>query len=536
MDVSIKPSITSSANINRTHFMLGKCLWKMLCKVDDEWDERLRATRPAVDEVLRAFVNAIKHVPKPRDSRQEPILEPHYKLVSVVHKLVMMRAMEPQAGANLLQQQPFAIRKGENVAIADYEEWEPFVLESLRHLRNSDKQHWHHRMIARAANILYDESNPDYVQAQAAKLEFRESIFTKTMHIQVWKPDAERPGRHCVYMERYVNYMTRLLWMTNDKPSMEALVKRVRKKGNDFHRFEKVWTEACNTYLKMIRRTSNIPASMDDVFKNVLHEEFDVLSDRLTAWTADPLMQHPALEALRESSELKKLNSGLMKSAPIDDLINDAWAVLYTQVAKNIPGPDPASVHAAQVDGPSASPGVLAVRGMGTMSLNNLVMDMNGTQISVPVTIAGSEQRPRKLGISRRDVLKRAELAVSRIPDGPRAIAPATARPRISESSPSLAPGNAQPEQKQRSASVSTPRVEETSLQQGSEQAEQDERREYQESEPGSVHDSADDESDLSDVPDMDDVDQATIFPNLGQRDDVAGSSGGEEGSTPAEG
>ncbi|KAF8857800.1 hypothetical protein BDZ45DRAFT_623207 [Acephala macrosclerotiorum] len=533
-----RESLRDRPNHWMTHFMLGKCLWKMYCKAHEEWDEKLRATRPSVDLVLRAFVNAIKHVPKPRDSRQEPILEPHYKLVSIIHKLIMMRAMEPQAGADLLQQQPFAIRKGEEVKIENLEEWEPFVLESLQHLRNSDKQHWHHRMVARAANIVYDEEHPNFIPAQAAKLQFRESIFTKTMHIQVWKPEAERPGRHCVYMERYVHYMTKLLWITNDKPSMEALVKRVRKKGNDFHRFEKVWTEACNTYLKMIRRSSNIPASMDDVFKNVSHEEFGLLADRLSVWMADPQMQHPALEALRESSELKKLNAGLMRSTPIDDLINDAWAVLYTQVAKNIPGPDPGSLASAQTDGASSPPATAAVRAMGPMSLNNLVMDMNGTQIPVPVTIAGSEpSRPRKPGISRRDVLKRAELAVSKIPDLPRLAIPSNSRPRVSELLPNMILGsNAEQEQHQSSASVSTPRVEDQSMQTENEQAGQEEKQEEQEqeSERGSVHDSADDESDLSDVPDMDDVDSATIFPNLMRREGAAGSSGGEGGSGSA--
>lgn len=541
-----RESLRDRPNNWMAHFMLGKCLWKMYCKADEEWDEKLRATRPSMDAVLRAFVNAIRHVPKPRDSRQEPVLEPHYKLVSIVHKLVAMRAMEPQAGADLLQQQPFAIRKGAQITIDDHEEWEPFVLESLRHLRNADKQHWHHRMIARAANIIYDDNHPDYVQAQAAKHEFRESIFTKTMHVMVWKPDAERPGRHCVYMERYVHYMIKLLVLTNDKASIEALVKRLRKKGNDFYRFEKVWTAACTEYMKMIRRSSNITPNMEDVFKNVSHDEFESLCDRLTVWTADPTVQHPALDALRESSELKKLNAGLMKSTPIDDLINDAWAVLYTQVGKTLPGPDPASLHAAQTDGPSASPGAAAVRAMGPMSLNNLVMDMNGTQISVPVTVAGSESsRPRKTGISRRDTLKRAELAASRIPDIPRAIAPAPSRSRVSEPLASMVLGsNTEQEQKQRSASASTPQVEApSSVQQEQDQdqeqedeqdAEQEERQNDQESERGSVHDSADDESDLSDVPDMDDVETAAIFPTMVEGDDD-GSSDGEEGSESAE-
>jgi len=108
----------------------------MYSKVGDD-SGRSKAGKPTMDSVLEAFVNAIKTVTKPRDSRQE-ILEPHYKLVSIVHKLVIHGAMEPQAGTNLLQEQPYAIRKGEHIEINDQEQWEPFVLESLRHLRNLD--------------------------------------------------------------------------------------------------------------------------------------------------------------------------------------------------------------------------------------------------------------------------------------------------------------------------------------------------------------------------------------------------------------
>jgi hypothetical protein len=474
--------------------MLGKCLWKMFCKAADEWDPAVQATKPSVDEVLRAFINAIKTVPRPRDSRQEPILEPHYKLVSIVHKMVMLGALQPQTAADVLQQQPYAARKGEPVVFKDHEDWEPYILDSLRHLRNLDKQHWHHRMIARYANIIYDENTQDYVHAAAARNEFRESIFTKTMHIQVWKPDAERPGRHCVYMERYVRYMARLLQLLNDKPNMEQLAKRVKKKSNDFHRFSNVWNEVCTTYLRLIRRAGNIPANMDEVFKSIPHDEFDILSERLTTWIADPNMDHPALNALRDTLELKKVNANQMKPAPIDDLINDAWAVLYTQIAKSLPGPDPSTLQTAQMDGGEA--GGPAPRPIGPMSLNNLVMDMNGTQINVPLTLAVSDPRSRKIGISRREVLRLAELAVNRIPDPPRAIAPS--QPRALGPSKHVLGSNAEP----------------ASMQERLEVPESAEKKDDS-SAPGSLHDSADDESDLSDVPDMEDVEPASIFPNL---------------------
>jgi hypothetical protein len=500
--------------------MIGKCLWKMYCKAGDEWDPKDRANPPAMQSVLNAFVKAVRTVPKPRDSRQDPILEPHYKIVSIVHKLVMKGDMEPQAGANLLQEQPYKIRKGEEILIKDLEEWEPFILEVLRHLRKEDKQHWQHRMIARSAHILY-AGDADYVQASAAKSELRESIFTKTMHIQVWKPDAERPGRHCVYMERYVRFMITILWHTGDKLNMEALVKRVRKKPAEFYEFNKVWNECCTTYIRLIRKSGNIPANLDDVFKNVSQEEFELLSHRITQWLNDPDVSNSAVDALREINELKKINANLMKSAPIDDLINDTWAYLYTTVGPTLPSLPPAHPFPLadyQIDG--AGDQRTPPKPTGPMSLNNLVMNMDGTQIQVPVTIASSEARPRKIGISRREVLRKAEAAVNRPAEAPRAIAPSTARPKSEPGSAVM--GNPP------TSRIEIPAVRD--LREGEKEGDGAASGAGEESVPGSLHDSADDESDLSDVPDMDDAESAMIFPGLLK----SGSKTGE--STPKDG
>jgi hypothetical protein len=483
----------------------------MYCKAPDEWAPH---NRPSVGLILKAFIRAVETAPKHRDNRQEPILEPHYKLVSIVHKMVLMQALDVQAGADLLQKQPLAIRKGETVLISKAEDWKPFVLESLRHLRDKDKQHWHHRMVARVAKILHDELNPTPAGAEAARIEFRESIFTKTMHIQVWKPDAERPGRHCVYMERYVRVMLQLLWICEDKPGMEALVRRVRKKSNEFFRFNQVWNDCCTAYLKLIRSVSGIPVSVDEVFKGVQHDEFDAISDRITAWVANPEMSHPALDALREALELKKINANQMKSTPIDDLINDAWAVLYTQVGRDLPGPDIGSLQ--QADGASDSP---ARSYTGPMRINNLVMNMDGAQISVPLTFAPADPgRPRKIGISRREISRRAEAAITKAAETPRAAAATNPLP------PSFILGS-NASARESDQTNGTPGGEGTpgedtpmdgsneGTQNGTKGGEEMEREGS--SEKGSLHDSADDESDLSDVPDMDDAENAMIFPEL---------------------
>lgn len=65
--------------------MRSKCLWKMF-----SCDESVRGSfkRIEVDVVLDSLLDAIDALPQRRDSRSDPIFEPHYKLVSVVHKLV----------------------------------------------------------------------------------------------------------------------------------------------------------------------------------------------------------------------------------------------------------------------------------------------------------------------------------------------------------------------------------------------------------------------------------------------------------------
>lgn len=71
--------------------MLGKVLWKM-----HNYGETVlgNAKRIGYQVVINAFVRAIESCPDKRDSRhpdKDPILEPHYKLVSVVHKLRLSR-------------------------------------------------------------------------------------------------------------------------------------------------------------------------------------------------------------------------------------------------------------------------------------------------------------------------------------------------------------------------------------------------------------------------------------------------------------
>lgn len=46
-----------------------------------------------MQDVVDALLDSIAALPQRRDSRADPIFEPHFKLLSVVHKLVMRGSM-----------------------------------------------------------------------------------------------------------------------------------------------------------------------------------------------------------------------------------------------------------------------------------------------------------------------------------------------------------------------------------------------------------------------------------------------------------
>ena len=102
-----------------------------------------------------------------------------------------------------------------------------------------------------AAHVIYDDSSTDNMAARAAKHELTQQIFTKTMAVQVWKPENERVGRHFVYTGRYVAFFVQLLSQLGDRASLEALAKRIRKKSGDFVNFAKIWQVVCTAYLKV---------------------------------------------------------------------------------------------------------------------------------------------------------------------------------------------------------------------------------------------------------------------------------------------
>jgi hypothetical protein len=418
--------------------MLGKCQWKMYrANADAAYVAAERGeppqpnNGPTWEQVVESFVSAIDNLPEKRERGREPILEPHYKLVTVAHKLLQRRAIDFEKGAEIVSNTSYS----QNISAPENaDDWERYVLAVLKALRTADKSSWHHRFIARSAHIVYDGSS-DPMVAYGAKHEMTQQMFTKTMTVQVWKPENERPGRHFVYTSRYTRFFTQLLDQTGDKVNMELLAKRVRRKQTDFFEHSKLWQELCLTFLKLLRRMGRIPDGHEDaVFKSLNHDEFVLLAGRLEAWCQDPATQNPVLDVLRDVLELKRLNNGLMKATLIDDLVGDTYAMLYANIGPTLP-PLPSEQTPQQPPQPpsiSALSSIQAAPGQPPISSLQHVQVDGGTDPSnpnLPFSIYHPNQlqgqvqlppqhpppdttaRPRAKAIGRREVQRRAEAA-----------------------------------------------------------------------------------------------------------------------------
>lgn len=570
-------------------YMLSKCLWKMYQKDPEalgEKDKKARPTIKGIVAVLEKTIEVVSLLPKPRHG-QDPILEPHYKIVSVLYKLVNREEMTPQEATDILQRQPYALHRGEKVTIEQLDDWESYVTETLRLLRDKDKSHWQHRIIMRHARMIYDpekdDSSDQFIEAQAAFAVLREHMVTKMMAINVWKCDAERPGRHHVFTEQYVRYIVRLLTVTNDRVNMEGLLRKIRKKGVDFYHFSDLWASCVQAYTRLLRNTFKISPVEEDVFKNMSPEEFEILAERVSDWAGKDERDHHALNAMKETIELKKLNGGLTKAGMIDDLITDCYSVLYISIASELPGPEPSKVieertrakdmeaqESGQIDKDQFN-GLLNPGGAEKKEENGRAASeapstgaAGGEKMERTTSNTGEQGgavRRRLVGVRRADILRKAEQAALRATEQPPPKSAVSERSngRKSRRGSSVGgkngAGNSRDEQSEGEdgdgdgdgdGDVEMKDGNENEAdgkQEGGGDGGEEERTAELEDEsetasPRPEHDDADDESDLSDVPeDYDqDIPPALMFPNLRRSVDNSVAAGSRDGDSTSEG
>ena len=345
--------------------------------------------------------------------------------------------------------------------------------------------------------MIYDDSPNDVRSALGAKHELTQQMFTKTMAIQVWRPDNERAGRHFVYTSRYVRFFVRLLFQLSDRSSLEALGKRIRKRSGDFVAHAEIWQEVCLTYLELLRRQGPVPTEHENtVFRLVPHEVFALNAERLENWALLSNTHSALLDIIKDTIELKKTNSNLMKATIIEDLIGDTYAFLYEQIVPDLIAKSNDEENRVR------------------MRVDHVLMDPEASATATPPPDPNARPgeapvaKPRFKGVTRREIQRRAEALVAK---------PATAV----AAAKTTKPVEQATEQQEMTAVAVVISKEGPS-------------KEAASSVPGSVHDSADDESELSDLEEYVDAPEKpqALFPNLASKggDEDDEEEDGEEG------
>ncbi|KAM0694701.1 hypothetical protein Q7P36_005057 [Cladosporium allicinum] len=534
------------------HFMLGKCLWKMHSAPPEALGPNDK--RPGAPEVFASFLRALELVPgrnNNRDSKIQPILEPHYKLLIVVHKMYERGSIDLDEAGMLLHNTSYS----HQVPLPESsDDWPQYVLAILKRLRAADKQNWHHRMIYRTAQIIYEfpEKVRDFIPRQCendikdsallgpvgARHELTQQMFTKTMVLQVWRPDAERPGRHFVYTTQYTRFFVKILEALRDRTNLEMLARRVRRRNHELFEHTAVWQDICSAYLRILRNHANLTEGLEtSTFSAIFHDEFLERKEPLERWMqAQENGENAALDVLRESQELKKINQGLVKPGPIDDLTGDAYAQLFQSIGKTLAdaekrlkqeeaaatrtaSPPPPPPPPAEPSPPVRNPAMSLMHLMnidGAGAAEQTAASTPAPQAAAPVPsaldaiAAAAAAVPavrRKIGVGRREIRGAAETCYPKTPaqtasrvTGP--VPESRVQVVINSSRPSLG-GD---------MSVDT-------------------------SAPGSIHDSADDESELSELEedDGDDEEETSrkpLFPGLASREKTEGEDSEMDGGT----
>lgn len=394
------------------YYSLAKVQWKMY-QADEsalKGGERLH-----YQTVLGSLTRAIESLPDKRDGRhteKDPILEPHYKVLSIMHKLVRMGRVSAQEACLLLKATPYARRIP---AIQDPEEWVDYMQEVLKALRSADKSNWHHRMVVRAAVTIYETDPNDIRTWLGARHELAQQIFTKTMTIQVWKPEHERSGRHFVYTSRYVTFLLEILQKLKDKENVEALAKRIRKKGGDFFRHGEVWQHLTYLYLTMLRERVELQVGFkmergfDDIyFKNLVFDEFQSNAARIEGWISNPSTVCGELESLRDAIEFKKINNKMIKDSIVEETIADIYTAIYAKYAEQLKNRETAEENRVR------------------MRVDNILVnpapngnDILQSDISFESNTANQDQTTSKRRfniITHREVIRRAEALMTKPP------------------------------------------------------------------------------------------------------------------------
>lgn len=260
------------------------------------------------------------------ENTPEPIMEPHYRLCSVLYKYVKEGKMSPEKGVEYLRQSDFIELGDSEIAYSTDKEYFQTIVNALRKLINSDKKRWHHKPRYRLARILFDE----FGDVAGAKEEMSSIVTIKATSktlVSIWKPEHERPGTHFFYTYQYSQFFIELLRAERNLISLIQMLPKLRRSNSTMINLYNVWELLCLTICRMIRGCLDVGDSFtftDNFLQSYLYLTFITISrlalDAMrSSGIPDTLKTHVCF--LFAINDMKKFNNGFGPTSLIDDTI-----------------------------------------------------------------------------------------------------------------------------------------------------------------------------------------------------------------------
>lgn len=265
-------------------------------------------------------------------SKDDPVVEPHYLLCSVLHKFVVggLSSIDT-AYPLLLQDSVFAGLLPEKVT--DLVEFSKALNICLEKCLSYDRKKWQHKPRFRLADIKVHQLDdlPGAIEEMDSIINLKPNVRSLSM---IWKPEFERPGKHFVYNYIYINFYVELMDMSADVYSLIQLVKKLRKLGSSMIKQVRTFDAAVSKTCTMIKKIVGIkPGYLDNVIGRVVYPEFVAHSKKFIAEYATKTEVSDGdkltLYFLSEVSGFRRMANGFSATGVIDDCYHSLYMWLF---------------------------------------------------------------------------------------------------------------------------------------------------------------------------------------------------------------
>lgn len=267
-------------------------------------------------------------------NKEDPIIEPHYQLLSSVLKLYEAGKCDKDEFIDYLKLNPLFKSIFESLDIDNIDIYH-LAEHILNKIESYDKKKWQHRSIFKLAKI-YESKYKDYNGALEQMSKIISLKPTVRNLVTIWKPDHERPGRHFYYCGEYSLFTSELLFKLNDIHSLSTVIKKLRKLASTITNPLKIYDSAMSKLCVLIKRITHIsPGLLDLSIQKLKLSEFTETSKELLTIMKEKKFadlsneEQLALFFLSESQAFKKLSNGFAATGLIDEVFHSLYMLIY---------------------------------------------------------------------------------------------------------------------------------------------------------------------------------------------------------------